>query len=177
MVGRRGLTREVLLDIFDRAGARDTRSYIATGNFAFSAPAASLARVSQEVEAGIEAVLGHREEVFLRSVDELRELDQARPFASAEGAPDHYRAVTFLPRESAWTAELPHRSPRGDIELIAASGPNVFALVYRVDGGTGSPHGIIERLLKVRATTRNWNTVERILKAEARRLPLTETDG
>ena len=83
MVGRRGLTRDVLLEIFRAAGARETRSYIATGNFAFNADAASLGEVVAGVETGIEAVLGHREELFIRTVDELRALDGAGFFSAA----------------------------------------------------------------------------------------------
>ena len=166
MVGRRGLTRDVLLHIFATAGARETRSYIATGNFAFSAPVGSVEAIVQRIEAGIEQVLGHREEVFIRSVDALHQLDQARPFATASEAGDHYRAVTFVPDGCEWTGALPSRVPRGDLEIISASGPNIFAVINRIDAGMSSPHSLVERTLKVRATTRNWNTIERILRAE-----------
>ena len=167
MVGRRGLTRDVLLDIFATAGAMDTRSFIATGNFAFTSTAPSVHEVAARAEAAIETVLGHREELFIRSVDELRGLDQAGFFTTGGALEDHVRIVTFLPDGLSWTAELPHTTPRGDIKIFAASGPNVFSLVRPVRGIAGSPNGPVERLLKVRATTRNWNTVERILWAEA----------
>jgi uncharacterized protein (DUF1697 family) len=167
MVGRRGLTRDVLLDIFTTAGALETRSFIATGNFAFTSSATSVNEVGARVEAAIETVLGHREELFIRSLEELRGLDQAGFFAAGVGLDDRVRAVTFVPDGASWTADLPHSTPRGDIQIIAASGPNIFSLVHPVGGVAGSPNGPVERLLKVRATTRNWNTVERILDAEA----------
>ena len=167
MVGRRGLTRDVLLDIFATAGAQETRSFIATGNFAFTSSATAVNEVAARVEAAIETVLGHREELFIRSVDELRRLDRAGFFDAPGGLDDQVRATTFVPDSARWTADIPHSTPRGDIKIIAASGPNIFSLVHPVGGVAGSPNGLVERLLKVRATTRNWNTVERILRAEA----------
>lgn len=167
MVGRRGLTRDVLLDIFKSAGAEDTQSYITTGNFAFTADRAAVAQVAARIESAIEAVLGHREEAFIRSVDELRRLDQSLPFSNEPV--DLVRAVTFVPDGNTWTDELPYTSRRGDVRIIGASGPNIFSSVLPVGGVAQSPIGLIEKALKVRATTRNWNTVERIIQAEALR--------
>ena len=166
MVGRRGLTRDVLLDIFATAGALETRSFIATGNFAFTSSATSVDEVAASVETKIESVLGHREELFIRSLDELRRLDQAGFFAAGGALDDQVPTVTFVPDGASWTADLPHMTRRGDIKILAVSGPNIFSLVHPVGGIAGSPNGLLERLLQVRATTRNWNTVERILRAE-----------
>ena len=55
MIGREGLHREVLLDLFDTAGAGTPRSYISTGNVSFSSPATALADIAASVEEGIEA--------------------------------------------------------------------------------------------------------------------------
>ena len=70
MVGRRGLTREVLLDTFAQCGASDARSFLATGNVAFTSGRAP-AELGPELARALASVADVEEPVFIRSLSTL----------------------------------------------------------------------------------------------------------
>ena len=56
-------------------------------------------------------------------------------------------------------------SPAGDVEVFKIEGSNIFSLALPAkEGRYGFPNIFIEKLLKVPATTRNWNTVCKMIK-------------
>ena len=57
MVGRNGLTADVLRQFVTGAGGRQPRSHLATGNLAFTASPDSLVEFRQLVEASIASVM------------------------------------------------------------------------------------------------------------------------
>ncbi len=161
MIGREGLHRTVLLDLFADAGADDPRSYISTGNVTFTADCDEVERVAAAVEAGIEHVIGRREELFVRSVASLTELVAEAPFDGSPYPDPYERTVTFLPRPMSLPT-LPLESRRGDVSVFAARAAELFAVNRLIDGRTGGAGGMIEKALGVRVTTRSWNTVLRV---------------
>jgi uncharacterized protein (DUF1697 family) len=167
MVGRYGLTAEVLRQIVVDAGGRQPRSHLATGNLAFTASPECLVEFRQLVEASIASVLGRREEVFIRSVAALVSAVESDPFGGMVSGGVHERCVSFLPPGSVVGLSLPVRTPRGDAVLFAVRGDEVFSVTRLVAGRPGQPGTYLEAALGLRVTTRNWNTVERIARMEA----------
>ncbi len=163
MIGREGLTRRVLLGLFAEAGANAPRSYISTGNVTFGAHSEDVGAITTSVEAGIGAVLGRPEPVFVRSVEYLQELVAANPFLATPFPDPIERTVSFLSVPiNLDRLELPVMSRRGDVALFAATSGEVFAVGRVVDGKTGGGGGLVEKTVGRRVTTRSWNTVLRI---------------
>jgi len=153
MVGREGLTRSVLLEATARAGGRLPRSYLSTGNITFTTPVANVDRVRRALEDAVRVSSGRREPVFLRSINELRGLAQRDSFGSDPYSPVHERCITFLPESGT----------RNDVELIDATDRAVFSVTRLVGGPPGTAGPLVEQRLGVEVTTRNWNTIARIL--------------
>ena len=161
MVGRDGLTRSVLLGAAARAGGRQPRSYLSTGNITFTTPVANVDRVRRALEDAVRVSSGRREPVFLRSINELRGLaqrDSLSPYS-----PVHERCITFLPDGTEWIDPLPESGTRNDVELIDATDRAVFSVTRLVGGRPGTAGPLVEQRLGVEVTTRNWNTIARIL--------------
>ena len=162
MIGREGLHRQVLLDLFLDAGAADPRSYISTGNVTFAAEGGDVARIGSVAEDRIEGVIGRREGVYVRSVSHLTDLVSEEPFARAPFSDPYERTVSFL-WEPLDGVDLPIESTRRDVVVFAARSAELFAVNRLVDGRTSGAGGLIERVLEQRVTTRSWNTVLRIV--------------
>ena len=165
MLGRRGLHRSTLLDLFGVAGATDVPSYITTGNVSFVARPSELARMTAAVEASIARVVDRPTEVFVRSVADLVALRELDVFAAAPLRGPHERVVSFLPGPPV-AIELPMWSPARDLGVFAAAGRELFSVAVRqADGTSRGPGGLIEGVTGTRVTSRAWSTVERILTA------------
>jgi len=163
MIGRSDLHANVLLELFDGAGAQETRSHLATGNVSFISRESSLEAIVEATQRGIRSTMGRFEPVFVRSVDALRQAVRANPFAEVPIVEIRDRCVTFT-ELSGGRLNVPIHSARGDVVIFGQDGHDIYSATHLVNGRGGNPNRMIEKELSCRATTRNWNTVERIVK-------------
>jgi uncharacterized protein (DUF1697 family) len=158
MIGRQGLHREVVLDLFRDAGAHHPVNHLATGNVSFGARTRDLDGIVEHVEAGIEAIAGRPKLLYVRPLAQLVAMVDADPFATAPRGDVPQREVVFMPGRVP-PIELPFVTRRGDLCIFAASDRELFA-VSRVE----PPGGVIERLTGEPVTVRAWSTVTRIVR-------------
>lgn len=165
MIGREGLHRDVVLSIFEEAGAAEPVSHLATGNVSFDIEPDRLPELEESVDAALTAVVGRDIEVFVRSIAELRAIDGPAIFASAPIADPVERVVTFFhepPDLSAWT--IPQWLRKDRVVVFRVDGREVFSVNQLVDGTTVAPGGMLEKASGQRATTRGWSTIERLVR-------------
>jgi uncharacterized protein (DUF1697 family) len=160
MLGREGLSRNVLLGVVRGAGGQEARSHLTTGNVTFHAAPTELHSVVEQIENGIEHVLARKEMVAVRSVAWLRELV----------AEDHFASYF----DAAWETEvgfLRHDAPVVDRNRIGDSGRTVLVevrsrevLAARPRKGGARPHvnRLLEEASNSPATARGWSTLQRI---------------
>lgn len=163
LVGRQGLTTGLLLASATEAGATNPKNYITTGNLTFDAQPGEIPSIRRRLGASISAIVGHSEEVFIRSIPNLQSLADLNPFEGSPVAEVLDRYVSFVD-ESSGDPELPINSRRGDICVFAATSREVFSVTTLIDGRASGPGPFVERIVGHRITTRNWNTIERILR-------------
>lgn len=97
MIGRQGLHREVVLDLFRDAGALDPVSHLATGNVSFRAHPRDLDDIVGHVEEGLEATAGRPKLLYVRRLTHLVAMVDADPFAAAPSHDAPQREVVFVP--------------------------------------------------------------------------------
>lgn len=162
MIGREGLDREVLLDIVRRAGATAPRSYISTGNVTFNAAPSDVAQVMTRIEAGIAAVIEREERVFVRSIRELESMVSSDPFTNL-AFEAHDRYVSFTNKLIDPAIKVPFESGRDDIVAFGRTVREVFSVTRLVKGRATGPGAFIEKKICQPITTRNWNTIVRVV--------------
>jgi uncharacterized protein (DUF1697 family) len=162
-VGARNKVRMAELEaLFFDLGHTDVVTYIQSGNVVFTSAERSSARVAEGIEQGIARDLGLDVTTLVRTRKELAAVAAANPFVG-RGAELSRLHVTFLAERAG--AEL-----AGSIDP-SAGGRDEFAVVGRevylhCPGGYGTTklnNAFWERRLGAQATTRNWNTVTRLL--------------
>jgi uncharacterized protein (DUF1697 family) len=163
MVGRSGLTREALVGAFRDCGASSAESFLATGNIVFEAGALSARSITDCALSRLDAAHGLQEPAFVRSIASLRSLKASAPFASLAIGDIHERTITFFDELGTPLPALPLRSKRGDCEVFSLTEREALGVTWLIDGRTGNPGKLIEDLGSTRVTTRNWNTIERLL--------------
>ena len=147
------------------AGAATASSFLTNGTLVFEAPSQAAAR--QLVTAACQAMhecCGLVEPAFVRTVGQLARLVRQAPFDAVDAERVYARCITFLhPQARLRPQDLPIDTPRGDCHIFASTGREAFSTVQKNGNTVGNPNGVLEKLLQRPATSRNWNTVVRLL--------------
>jgi uncharacterized protein (DUF1697 family) len=149
--------------MFEKMGYKNVRTFIQSGNVVFEASKTKNESLAAKIEKGLEKLLGYNVSVIVRTPDDIKAIIKAYPFSKIKNHNDFRPHVAFLSAEPDKTAvkELEALSTKDEMFKVAAN--NVYVILNKgfVDALTGK--GILEKKLKVRATVRNWNTVNKIL--------------
>ena len=164
-VGGRKVEMARLREVLAGLGLGSVRTYIASGNAFFVSPETDRASLVERVETGLSEAFGFAVPTILRTVPELEAEIAASPFVGKQPA-EHERFSMVFTSGSLAGGEFPLRSPKGDWEVLGASGNTAFALWRLVDGRVGGgPGPMIEKTFGVQATGRFFHTTEKILAA------------
>jgi len=153
--------------------ARELREYDvvnigAAGTFIVRKPGRSQAKL----RAALLRKLPFQAEIVLCEGRDLIRLETENPFGSGPFPPDIVRFVSILSKAGSVRTPLPVAFPADGewlVQVIASEGQFVFGM-YRRHMKTIGYLGRIDKLYGGPATTRNWNTIEaivRLLKKDA----------
>jgi uncharacterized protein (DUF1697 family) len=163
--GQRKILMADLKALYESLGLSDVRTYIQSGNVVFATDmTASNTDLARTLEQAIAKQYLFNVPVIVRNTAEMRQILETNPFARREGIQTEKLHVTFL-------AEAP---PVKELEKVRAlnyspdefviSGTEVFLHCPGGYGETKLSNKFFENKLKVSATTRNWNTVNKLVE-------------
>lgn len=163
-VGGRVVKMSDLAQRLTALGLADVSTFIASGNVCFTATGKPH-DIARRIEADLLEWLGYPVATMVRSWEELEALVASNPFKGVARAPDAKLYVTFLWEPPAKKPRLPRVSERDGLTLFRITGREAFMVAERLaDGKFAVPNLPLEKELGVPATTRNWNTILRMLK-------------
>jgi uncharacterized protein (DUF1697 family) len=150
-----------LREVVEGLGYDDVRTHLQSGNVVFATRAAPGAAAGA-IEKAIAEHLGHEVKVLVRSRDELAKVVERNPLGEHASEPAKLH-VTFL------SARPDRRRLRevdpADFEpdVFRAGGREIYAWYPNGVQKTKLSHAFWEKRLGLVATSRNWNTVTRLL--------------
>jgi uncharacterized protein (DUF1697 family) len=145
--GNKIIKMEALKAAFEKLGLKKVRTILASGNVLFEAGETDPIALTRKIETGLEKSLGHSVGVVLRTLEQIEKLEKSAPFKGVPVTPATRLYVTFLKTASGGKTEI----------------TNVIDLSE--DRGTLDMMADLDKKYGKGITTRNWNTVGRILKA------------
>ncbi|WP_327069500.1 DUF1697 domain-containing protein [Kitasatospora sp. NBC_01250] len=166
-VGGRTVTMERLRTLFGELGLTGVRTYIQSGNVFFTADAGvDRAALTGRIEAHLSQALGYQVPVMLRTVDELAATLALDPFHEVEITPEVRLCVVFLSEPLPAGLALPLRSPKGDLEVIAATPGEAFVVARHLPGrSAANPATVFGKGYQGHGTSRFFHTAVKILAA------------
>jgi len=157
--GTKIIKMDQLRKIFESFGLANVQTYIQTGNVIFEAKAKNTPLFESKLEKQLEAALGYRVAIFVRSMDELANIIVQDHF---EPQPEDTLHVVFL-RE---------RPPKAQVDILkkynssadefTVLGREVYNLRHDRDTSVFS-NNFIEKIFGI-ATTRNMTTLKKIFE-------------
>jgi uncharacterized protein (DUF1697 family) len=166
--GHKAVKMEELKKAFAALGFDDVKTLLASGNVLFAAPPASEGALAKKIEKKLETAFGHEIGVLVRKVEGLQRLAEANPFAGVKVTPQTRLYVTFLTEKPKSGLKIPPESPDKNFKILRATESEVCSvLTLSPNSRTVDLMSMIEKEFGRKVTTRNWNTINKILKASA----------
>jgi uncharacterized protein (DUF1697 family) len=160
-VGGHTVVKEKLKEAFTSIGFQNVSTYKQSGNIIFEADEGNPLEIEAQIEEKLAALLGYDVAVFIRTIPQLKSIIKLDPF-SGQPPQDTSFLVTFLKNTPVnFPIQIPLTIPKSTAKVISARGTEVFSVTH--GGGEGAlPNPFLEAKLRVRATTRNINTIREI---------------
>jgi uncharacterized protein (DUF1697 family) len=143
----------------EAAGFSAVKTILSSGNVVFRARASSLPALERKLEAAMSSGLGRTFLTIVRPLDLLDELLASDPFAPFRLLPGSKRVVTFLRDAPPARLTLP----------ISVDGARILAVKNNAVFTAYVPHPrgpvfmtLIEKTFGTAATTRTWDTLEKV---------------
>ncbi len=160
--GQKIIKMKDLVKLFESFGFNNVKTYLQTGNVLFDSDETDSAKIIKIIDDGIYQELGYKVTVILRTKQDLLDIMESNPFKDYDGDVKYY--LTFLAETPKQPPDLPIRMNDIENEVFKLENDNIFTVGFNVKGRYGFPNVFIEKEFGVPATTRNWNTILRILK-------------
>jgi uncharacterized protein (DUF1697 family) len=161
--GQKKILMADLKVLYENLKFKDVRTYIQSGNVIFKSnePLSDI-EFEKKIEDQIFKKYDFHVPVIIRSEDEIRKIISANPFLKEKNIEQKKLHVTFLSnipdKENVESIEKMDFSP----DKFMISGKEVYLYVPNGYGETKISNTFFEKKLKVKATTRNWNTVNKL---------------
>lgn len=161
--GQKKILMTDLKALYENLKFTDVKTYIQSGNVIFkSNEKLSDLEFAKKIEEDIYKNYDFQVPVIIRRIDEMKHIISANPFLKEENIDVKKLHITFL-------SEIPDKENVESIEKIDFSpdkfvihGKEIYLYIPNSYAETKLPNNFFEKKLKVKATTRNWNTVNKL---------------
>jgi uncharacterized protein (DUF1697 family) len=146
----------------EQLGFERVKTYIQSGNVVFKAAKIAPDKLSKKIEDKIRSDFGFSISVLSKTPDELAKTIQNNPFLKQPGIDPSKLHVTFLSGAPADLALKKLAAIHAHPDQFHCLDCDVYLYCPEGYGRTKLSNNAIEKLLSLRATTRNWRTVNKL---------------
>ncbi len=151
---------EDLRGYFLDMGFRNVKTYIQSGNVVFEANKQTLATITKKITKGLEEALGYHVPVVAITTETMQEIQAADVFTNIlKSVPTAKKYIAFLERQLTKDEIKYLHSLTNDVDEYYSTGNEIYITIDETKGKSLYTNMLLEKKLKIYATTRNWNTV------------------
>ena len=147
-----------LKKMFESAGLENVQTYIQSGNVIFESER-GVAELMKLIEGQLANVARYKIEVFVRTMRELQSIAKNSPFKAKDNETAY---VTFLPKKPDKQSQLALLAFQSEADEFAFIGSELYNLRRDREKSIFSG-GLVEKQLRMPATTRNLTTIDKIV--------------
>lgn len=151
--------------MLEKMGYENVKTLLNSGNAVFETDEKSASKIEKAIATQMEKTFGFPVPTIVRSIKEIETLIDADPFKGINVTPATRLYVTFLSSKPTSTLKIPYTSPEKDMKILKVTdGEVISVLIVSEKKGTVDAMAIIEKEFGKNVTTRNWNTVMKLVK-------------
>lgn len=145
-------------------GCKNVRTLLNSGNFVFDTTKADIQTLESKIENSISKSFGFPIPVILRTHKDIFDLVNENPFKKVNTDKDIRLYVSFLKDEPKAGLTIPYLSEDKTYEIIGSRNKIILSVLDL--SKTSTPKGMdeLEKLYGKNITTRNWNTIRKIIE-------------
>ncbi|NCC98701.1 MAG: DUF1697 domain-containing protein [Bacteroidia bacterium] len=162
--GQKLIKMDALRKSYENLGFRSVATYVQSGNVIFIGDKAKPDELAKTITRQIEKDFGFDLPVIVLTIDKLKQIIDSNPFLKQTDKDKTFLHITFL-------SSKPQKTEYSTIEEKKLSGEEIFfydkAVYLYCPNGYGKTkltNSFLELKLKVGATTRNWKTMNELLR-------------
>jgi len=161
-VGKRIVKMSDLKAVLEKLGYQNVRTVLASGNARFRTAKVKPEVLTKKLEGALQKQFGFQIGIIVRTVSELEKMKKADAFKKVKVTKDTRRYVTLLSDSPAKPLKVGHVTDEYSILKVT---PSEVYSVLELSPAVKTPD--VMKLLGAsygkRITTRNWNTIEKVL--------------
>ncbi len=160
--GQKKIKMNELRTLYESLGFRLVKTYIQSGNVIFESPDSDTSELKSKIETNIKQTYGLSVTVIIRTAGEFQHVINNNPFCGTRQEDITKLHVTFL-------SETPSASSLKTIDKLKdksnewiIAGKEIYLFCPNGYGRTKLTNNFFAKNLNLSATTRNWNTVNKL---------------
>lgn len=152
---------------FEELGFTKVQTVLATGNVLFNSKSRSISVLNSTIEKRLEQQFGFPIVSLIRTLNYLVALAKMSPFSGIKITPQTRLYVTFFRDELKRKASTPIQKPDNQFRILKVTDGALFStLVLSPTNSTVDVMTFLTKEFGKNISTRNWNTIARILEAD-----------
>ena len=159
--GKNIIKMDELTKLFSSWKFENVKTYLQSGNIVFTSKISGTEKLSSLIEKKLKLFTQNDIAVMVRSIDHIKKMIEKNPFKKYNANDDVKKYVIFL--KSVPGIKLPLISEKEQIEIVDVSCADLFCLGFPFKNRYGFPNIFVEKEFGIPATTRNWNTITKII--------------
>lgn len=161
--GQKPVPMAELQKLFATLGFKGAKTLIQSGNVVFRSDKPDAAAVASLIEKGIEKKFGFQVPVLLRTSEELRSILDGNPWRKKKLAETEGVYISYLDKAPGKEGIQALAAVEAGEDEHVVRGTEVYLLVRSGYGKSRLSNDLVEKKLKVRSTTRNLATSEKLI--------------
>ena len=162
--GNKKVPMAKLKSVLEEFGFQKVRTLLASGNVIFESKKESLLSLTKKISATLDEAFGFVIPVILRDADDIEKIVESDPFKNINVTKDTRLYVTFLSDEPKSKLKIPYLSPDKSFCILNIKDKTIFSVLDLAKAGTVDAMAFLEKEFGKNITTRNWNTIVKIIK-------------
>lgn len=158
--GNKKVPMAQLRDAMEKAGFKNVKTLLASGNVVFESTKAQ----TKTVQPLLEKTFGFSISTIIIDHETIKKVVASNPFQNIKVTPKTRLYVTFLKDKDESTLKIPYTSDDQSFTIIKKQDGMIFSVLDLEKSGTVDAMKILEQEFGKNITTRNYNTVEKIAK-------------
>jgi uncharacterized protein (DUF1697 family) len=163
--GQKKILMADLKVLYEKLGFKNVQTYIQSGNVVFDyVEVKNLRTMAEMIEHSIEKKYNFQVPVLVKNPDDLRSTIKNNPFTKEVGTDPSRVAVTFLESQPSAENLLKLEGVDYPPDRFIIDGLNIYIHCPESYGNSKLSNNFFESKLKIKATSRNWKTINKLVE-------------